>query len=51
MKAAATKRLVLDASVTLAWCFADESTAYAEAMLDLLASGDAEARAVRYGLQ
>lgn len=39
MKAAATKRLVLDASVTLAWCFEDERTAYAEAVLDLLANG------------
>jgi predicted nucleic acid-binding protein len=39
MKAAATKRLVLDASVTLAWCFADESTAYTEGVLDLLATG------------
>jgi len=44
MKAAATKRLVLDASVTLAWCFSDESTAYSEAVLDLLANG-AEAMA------
>jgi len=39
MKAAATKRLVLDASVTLAWCFSDESTVYTEAVLDLLANG------------
>ena len=39
MKAAATKRFVLDASVTLAWCFPDERTAYAEAALDLLANG------------
>jgi predicted nucleic acid-binding protein len=39
MKAAATKRFVLDASVTLAWCFADEGTAYTEAVLDLLANG------------
>jgi predicted nucleic acid-binding protein len=39
MKAAATKRFVLDASVTLAWCFPDEHTAYAEAVLDLLANG------------
>ena len=44
MKAAATKRFVLDASVTLAWCFPDERTAYAEAALDLLANG-AEAMA------
>jgi predicted nucleic acid-binding protein len=39
MKAAATKRLVLDASVTLAWCFMDEKTAFTEAILDLLANG------------
>lgn len=39
MKAAATKRFVLDASVTLAWCFPDEHTTYAEAALDLLANG------------
>jgi predicted nucleic acid-binding protein len=39
MKAGATKRLVLDASVAVAWCFADECTAYTEGVLDLLASG------------
>jgi predicted nucleic acid-binding protein len=39
MKAAAIRRLVLDASVTLAWCFPDEKTAYAESVLDLLANG------------
>jgi predicted nucleic acid-binding protein len=39
MKAAATSRFVLDASVTLAWCFPDESTAYTESVLDLLAGG------------
>src|SRR5271166_3728136 len=39
MKAAGTKRLVLDASVTLAWCFPDESTPYTEGVLDLLATG------------
>ena len=39
MKAAATKRLVLDASVALAWCFDDEKTVYSEAVLDLLANG------------
>jgi predicted nucleic acid-binding protein len=44
MKAAATKRFVLDASVTLAWCFPDEHTTYAEVSLDLLANG-AEAMA------
>jgi len=39
MRAAATRRCVLDASVTLAWCFPDESTAYTEAVLDSLAGG------------
>jgi len=39
MKGAATKRFVLDASVTLAWCFPDESTAGTEAILDMLAGG------------
>ncbi len=39
MKAGATKRLVLDASVAVAWCFPDEATPYTEGVLDLLASG------------
>lgn len=39
MKDDATKRFVLDASVTLAWCFADESTERTEAILDWLANG------------
>jgi predicted nucleic acid-binding protein len=39
MKAVVTKRMVLDASVTLAWCFPDESTPYTEGVLDLLANG------------
>jgi predicted nucleic acid-binding protein len=39
MKAAAIKRLVLDASVAVAWCLPDEHTAYGEGVLDLLASG------------
>jgi hypothetical protein len=39
MKAAATKRFVVDASMTLAWCFSDESTAFTESVLDLLANG------------
>jgi len=38
MKAAA-KRLVLDASVTVAWCFDDQTTAFTEGVLDLLAAG------------
>lgn len=39
MKVVATKRLVLDASVTLAWCFPEESTAFTDAVLDRLAGG------------
>jgi len=39
MKGDATKRFVLDASVTLAWCFPEESTTRTEAILDLLANG------------
>ncbi|SRR6266536_3870084 len=39
MKAGAIKRLVLDASVAVAWCFPDEATPYTEGVLDLLASG------------
>jgi predicted nucleic acid-binding protein len=39
MKAAATKKMVLDASVALAWCFADETTPFTEGLLDLLANG------------
>jgi predicted nucleic acid-binding protein len=39
MKAAATKEFVLDASVTLAWCFPDESTSDTEAILDSLTEG------------
>jgi predicted nucleic acid-binding protein len=39
MKAGAIKRLVLDASVAVAWCFPDESTPFTEGVLDLLASG------------
>jgi predicted nucleic acid-binding protein len=39
MKVAATNRLVLDASLALAWCFPDEKSAVSEATLDLLSSG------------
>jgi len=39
MKADATKPFVLDASMTLAWCFADEATTHTEAVLDRLANG------------
>jgi predicted nucleic acid-binding protein len=39
MKAAATSRIVLDASVTVAWCFADEASAFADLVLDFIAVG------------
>jgi len=39
MKVDGTKRFVLDASVTLAWCFPDEGSKHTEAILDLLADG------------
>jgi len=39
MKVAAIKRVVLDASVAVAWCFEDESTRLAESVLDLLSAG------------
>ena len=39
MKAGVIKRLVLDASVAVAWCFPDESTPFTEGILDLIASG------------
>ena len=39
MKAAATRRFVLDASVAVAWCFEDESTGFTESVLSLLANG------------
>jgi predicted nucleic acid-binding protein len=40
-------RFVLDASVTVAWCFADETTAYTETVLEMLAAGgDALAPAI-----
>ena len=39
MKAAAIKRLALDASVALAWCFAEERTAFTETVLDELTTG------------
>jgi len=39
MKAAATKRFVLDASVAVAWCFEDEATKLTEGVLDLLSAG------------
>jgi len=39
MPAATIKRIVLDASVTVAWCFEDESTPFTEGVLDLLSAG------------
>jgi len=39
MKAAATKRFVVDASVAVAWCFEDEATKFTESVLDLFSSG------------
>lgn len=39
MKAAATDRLVIDASVTLAWCFPEVGSRFAESVLDQLAAG------------
>ncbi len=39
MRATAIKRLVLDASVAVAWCFEDEISPLAERTLDLLAAG------------
>ena len=39
MKAVVIKRIVLDASVTVAWCFEDESTHYTEGVLDLRSAG------------
>ena len=39
MKAAATRRFVLDASVAVAWCFEDETTKFTEGVLDLISAG------------
>ena len=39
MPAVAIKRIVLDASVAVAWCFEDESTPFTEGVLDLLSAG------------
>jgi len=39
MKAASTKRMVVDASVAVAWCFEDESTPFTEAVLEALTRG------------
>jgi predicted nucleic acid-binding protein len=39
MKAATIKRMVLDASVAVAWCFEDQNTPFTEGVLDLLSAG------------
>jgi len=39
MKGDVIKRIVLDASVAVAWCFEDESAGLAEGVLDLLLAG------------
>ena len=33
------KRLVMDSSITMAWCFEDEKTSYTESVLDAVSSG------------
>ncbi len=38
---AAKQTLVLDASVVLSWCFEDETSAYADSVLDHFESGEA----------
>ncbi|HXJ90876.1 MAG TPA: type II toxin-antitoxin system VapC family toxin [Candidatus Binatia bacterium] len=42
MKVGATRRFVVDASMTVAWCFREESTTLSEAVLDSLL-GESEA--------
>jgi len=39
MPAAIIKRIVLDASVAVAWCFEDENSPFTEGVLDLLSAG------------
>lgn len=39
MKATASDRLVVDASVTVAWCFEDEKTPYTEEILNKMIQG------------
>lgn len=41
MKAKRERGFVLDASVALAWAFEDETSAYTEAVLDALTTGQA----------
>jgi predicted nucleic acid-binding protein len=40
MKAAGSKRFVLDASIALAWCFADEARRFTERVVDLVTDAD-----------
>ena len=40
------RRFVLDSSVTMAWCFEDESTAYTKRILNLIAEGGATVPAI-----
>ena len=39
MPVATIKRIVLDASVAVAWCFEDEKSHFTEGILDLLSAG------------
>ncbi len=39
MPAATVKRIILDASVAVAWCFEDEKSNFTEGVLDLLSRG------------
>jgi len=39
MKAGATDRIVVDASIVMAWCFDDESTPLTDGILDLASTG------------
>lgn len=39
MKAADSRKFVLDASVAVAWCFKEESTDFSEGVLELVSSG------------
>jgi predicted nucleic acid-binding protein len=40
------KRFVIDCSVVMAWCFADEADEYADSVLDMLASAEAVAPSI-----
>lgn len=39
MRGAVIKRIVVDASVAVAWCFEDEQSPFTEGVLDLLSAG------------